>query len=147
MIKSKTGATLLAAIDQVKKAYATGGFAITNPLADCQFEPLCANLAHLEIALNSVSRDEHVPESDWYIWPSKERTHCNFNMSPFKKLPPPIVIKMVYCSVFWLDMFLLADGISKTISPCTLVAETSSLSSRIWCLCSGTRTTRQFHGN
>jgi hypothetical protein len=37
-------------------------------------------------------------------------------------MPPRIVIKMVYCSVFWLNMFPPMDGISNTISPCTLVA-------------------------
>jgi hypothetical protein len=42
-------------------------------------------------------------------------------MSPFKKLPPQIVIEMVYCSVFWLNMFSPTDGISNTTSPHTLV--------------------------
>jgi hypothetical protein len=123
MIKSETGATLLAAINQVNKAYSTRGFIITSLLAvDGQFEPLGGDLADLGIALNSVSRDGHVPEIEGYIRTSKEHTQCNFNMSPFKKLPPRIVTEMVYCSVFWLNMFPLADGKSNTISPCTLVA-------------------------
>jgi hypothetical protein len=38
------------------------GFIVTNLLLDGQFKPLCGNLADLGIALNSVSRDERVPE-------------------------------------------------------------------------------------
>jgi hypothetical protein len=50
------------------------GFTIINLLADGQFEPLLGNLAYLWIALDSVSRDEHVPEIKRYIRTAKERT-------------------------------------------------------------------------
>jgi hypothetical protein len=42
-------------------------------------------------------------------------------MCPFKKLPSRIIIEMVYCSIFWLNVFPPTDGISTTISPRTLI--------------------------
>jgi hypothetical protein len=123
MLKSETAPTLLEAIKQVKKAYATGGFVITNLVANSQFEPLRADLADVAIAMHCVSRDEHVPEIERYIQTVKERTRCNSNMrSPFTKLPHIITITMVYSSTFWLNMFPPIDGISTTISPLTLIA-------------------------
>jgi hypothetical protein len=122
MLKSESDASLLDAIKHVKKAYATRGFKLTYILADGQFESLRADLADLGIALNCVSRDEHVPEIERCIRTVKERTRCNYNMCPFKKLPSRIIIKMVYCSLFWLNMFPPTDGISTTISPRTLIA-------------------------
>jgi hypothetical protein len=122
MLKSESNASLLDAIKHVKKAYPTRGFKLTYILADGQFESLRADLADLGIALNCVSRDEHVPEIERCIRTVKERTRCNYNMCPFKKLPSRIIIKMVYCSLFWLNMFPPTDGISTTISPRTLIA-------------------------
>jgi hypothetical protein len=78
IIKSETGATLLAAINQVKKACMARGFIITNLLANGQFEPLRGKLAGLGIALSSVSlaRVKRVPKIERYIWTSKEHTHA-----------------------------------------------------------------------
>jgi hypothetical protein len=120
MLKSESDASLLDAIKHAKKAYATQGFTLTYLVfAGGQFESLRADLG---IALNCASRDEHIPEIERYIRTVKERTRCNCNMCPFKKLPSRIIIEMVYCSIFWLNMFPRTDGISTTIRPRTLVA-------------------------
>jgi hypothetical protein len=63
-----------------------------------------------------------VLEIEQYIRTVEERTRCNYNMCPFKKLPSRIIIEMVYCSIFWLNKFPPTDGISTTISPRTLIA-------------------------
>jgi hypothetical protein len=122
MLKSESDASLLDAIKHVKKAYATRGFKLTYVLADGQFESLRADLTDLGIALNCVSRDEHVIKIERYIRTVKERTRCNNNMRPFKTLRSRIIIEMVYCSIFWFNMFPPTDGISTTISPHTLIA-------------------------
>jgi hypothetical protein len=41
---------------------------------------------------------------------------------PFKKMPAHMIIEMVYGSVFWLNMFPGLDGISKTLSPRSIIA-------------------------
>jgi hypothetical protein len=122
MIKSAKSATLIAAIKQVRGAYLKRGFNITHILADGQFEPLRGDVANLGITLNIVSRDEHVPEIERYIRTVKERTRCVYNTLPFRRIVPSrIIIEMVYSSVFWLNMFPAIDGISKTLSPRSII--------------------------
>ena len=71
--------------------------------------------------LDPFIRDEHVPEIERFNRTIKERVRSNYNMLPYNYLPPMIVIKMVYCSVFWRNMFALKDGISKTQNPSKIV--------------------------
>jgi hypothetical protein len=61
-LKNQTNKTILAAIKQFKSVYAKRGFRILLLLMDGQFESLRANLADIQINLNTVSNDEHVPE-------------------------------------------------------------------------------------
>jgi hypothetical protein len=44
-------------------------------------------LADLQLTLNTVSNDEHVPEVEHHIHTVKECTHCMYNTLPFKHLP------------------------------------------------------------
>jgi hypothetical protein len=104
MSTSQKAVMRLAAIEQVKLAYMKWGFNVTHILLDGQFEPLCGDVAGLGISLTVVSRDEHVPEIEWYIRTIKEHTPCVYNMLPFKKMPSCIIIEMVYASIFWLNI-------------------------------------------
>jgi hypothetical protein len=122
MIKSRSAATLIAAVKQVRSAYVKRGFKVTHMLVDGEFETLRGDAAALGISLNVASRDEHVPEIERFIRTVKERTRCIYNTLKFKRMPPRIIIEMVYHSVFWLNMFPATDGISKTMSPRSIIA-------------------------
>jgi hypothetical protein len=61
-LKNQQNKAILAAIKQVKSIYVQRGFKITHMLMGGQFESLRANMADLQITLNTVSNDEHVPE-------------------------------------------------------------------------------------
>jgi hypothetical protein len=76
MLKSESPAQLLASIKPVTQTYATHGFLVTRMMVDGQFEPLRGDLAGIGIAVNCVSRDEHVPEIKHHIPMLKERTRC-----------------------------------------------------------------------
>jgi hypothetical protein len=82
MLKNQKSATILAAIKQVKSIYMKRGFNLSHMLMDGQFEPLRAILAHMQITLNTVSRDDHVPKIERHIWTTKERTRCVYNTLP-----------------------------------------------------------------
>jgi hypothetical protein len=90
-------------------------------LMDGQFEPIRGDLADMQITLNTVLAGKHVPEIERYICTVKERVRCIYNSLPFKRMPGKMIIKMVSHSVFWLNVFPPSDGISKTLSPRTLV--------------------------
>jgi hypothetical protein len=121
MLKSESAGQLLASIKPVTQTYVTRGLCITSMMVDRQFEPLCGELAGLGIAVNCVSRDEHVPEIERHIRTVKERTHCIYNQLPFTKMPAQITIEMVYASTFWLNMFLPTNGVSKKMSPRAII--------------------------
>jgi hypothetical protein len=122
MLKSESGAQLLASIKLVTQTYTTRGFLVTRMMVDGQFEPLCGELADLGIAVNYFSRDEHVPEIERHIRTLKERTWYIYNQLPFKKMPARITTEIVYSSNFWLNMFPPADGVPKTMSPRAIIA-------------------------
>ena len=85
------------------------------------FEVLRGDLADMQITLNTVSNNEHVPEMERHIRTTKERTRCVYNTLPFKRIPARMIIEMVYYSTFWLNSFPADDGISDTLSPRALV--------------------------
>ena len=88
---------------------------------DGQFEPLRGKLAELGIILNTTSNDEHVPEIERQIHTVKERTRAIYCTLPFKKMPRRLIIEMVYAASYWLNMFPRKGGVSKTLSPRTLL--------------------------
>ncbi len=102
-------------------AYVTRGFRVTIIIADNQFESMRGELADLHCLLHVVARDEHVPEVERYNRTIKERVRAQYNVLPFKHLPPIFVVEMVYASVFWRNMFALKGGVSKTMSPSEIV--------------------------
>jgi hypothetical protein len=94
MLKFESAAQLLASIKLVTQTYATRGFLVTTRMmVDGQFEPLRGELAGLGIAVNCISRDEHVPEIERHIRTLKEHTRCIYNQLPFKKMPARITIE------------------------------------------------------
>jgi hypothetical protein len=121
MQKNQQNKTILAAIKQVKIIYLKRGFQVTHMLMDGQFESLRANLANLQINLNMVSNDEHIPKIKQRICTVKERTRCIYNTFPFCQVPPRMIVEMVYSSNFWLNSFPPEDGVSITLSPRAIV--------------------------
>jgi hypothetical protein len=88
---------------------------------DGQFESIRGDLAGLDITLNTVANDEHVPEVERYIRTVKDRTRSVYNSLPFKRMPARMIVEMVSHSVFWLNSFPALDGISRTLSPRAIV--------------------------
>ena len=124
MLQNKNNNTILTAIKQIKSIYMRHGFVISTLLMDGQFESLRGNLAELQISLNTVSNNKHVPDIERHIRTTKERARCVYNTLPFKQMPARMVTEMIYLSTFWLNSFLPSNGISTTLSPCAIVVGT-----------------------
>ena len=119
--RNQQGTTIFNGIRSIHQVYLQRGFRIRNAFMDGQFEPLRGNLAKLVILLNTASNDEHVPEIERQIRTVKERTQGIYCTLPFQKMPRRLVIEMVYAANYWLNMFPRPGGISKTLSPQTLL--------------------------
>ena len=102
MLQNQQSKKILRAIKQVKSVYMKRGFKISTLLMDGQFESIRGDLAEMQINLNTVSNDEHVPEVERYICTIKERARCVYNTLPFRRIPTRMIIEIVYHSVFWL---------------------------------------------
>lgn len=117
--------TIMACIRVINKLYQARGFRISIMKMDGEFEPLRGELSFIGITLNTVSRDEHVPEIERRIRTLKERARASFNTLPFKRMPAQMVIQMVYHANFWLNVFPPSEGISGIISPRELMTGSS----------------------
>jgi hypothetical protein len=87
MIPIMKTTTMLDCIKNIKAIYARRGFRITNMMVDGQFETLWGELGDMQITLDTVSKDEHMPEIERYIRTVKERVRCIYNTLPFKQMP------------------------------------------------------------
>ena len=125
MPQNQQNKTILTAIKQVKNMYMKRGFNLTTLLMDGQFESLRGDLASLNIRLNTVASDEHMPEVRWTIYPhSKETSTLCIQHAAIKQMSARMTIEMIYYSVFWLNSFPTTDGISDMLSPHAFVIGT-----------------------
>lgn len=72
---------------------------------DGQFEVMRGDLAAMKVELNTVSREEHVPEVKQYNRTVKEHVQGNHNTTPFTRVPVMMVIENVSSSIMWLNNF------------------------------------------
>ena len=86
-------------------------------LANNQINFMHGNIVDLGALLNVFSWDEHVPEVEQYNRTIKECVRANYNILPFTHFPFMFIIKMVYHSLFWCNMFFLQENLSTTQSP------------------------------
>ena len=112
---------MLKSIAHVATLYRKAGFKVTTALMDGEFVPLRGGLAELGITLNETSRDEHVGDIERYIRTIKERMRSIYNTMPFHKVPARLVIEMAKTAVFWLNAFPVSKGVSRDLSPRTIL--------------------------
>jgi hypothetical protein len=113
--------TIVTAIKHIQSLYRKRGFKIEFMLLDGEFEPMRGALADMQITMNTVSREEHVPVAERRIRTLKERVRGVYNTLPFTKLPAQMVVQMVYFSNFWLNGFPPTEGVSQDYSPRELI--------------------------
>ena len=79
---------------------------------DGKFETIQANLTELQINMNVVSCDEHVPEAERWIRTIKERMRDTYSTLPFHSMPRQLFIEISYRDIFWINIFPADAGIS-----------------------------------
>ena len=80
-------------------------------------------MAALGVTLNATARDEHVGEAERRIRTLKERIRAMYNTMQFRfeRLPARLIIEMAKSACFWLNCFPARNGVSKTLSPRTIL--------------------------
>jgi hypothetical protein len=120
-LSSRCEAEIMKGLRFVFQTYKAQGFKIDVLLGDGEFELLREQVYGLGAQLNTTSNDEHVGDIERYIRLVKERARATYNLTPFKKMPPMMIQKLVGGCVFWLNAFPHEGGISDTMSPCTIM--------------------------
>ena len=122
VVKDRKMTTLVKAIGNVLALYRSRKFVIKEMLMDPEFDPLGVPLQNQGVRLNTTSANEHVPEIERHIRVIKERARAKTSRLPFKKLPRVIIKEMVKDIITWLNNFPVKGGVSKTMSPRTIMS-------------------------
>ena len=117
------GPTILKALLRILAVYLKRGFVVVMCHMDNQFqclEELMVGRGY-RVVLNICAPDEHVPEIERSIRTGKERVRSVASTLPFKVFPELVSLHLVLYCYLWLNFFPPIGGISKTISPETVV--------------------------
>jgi hypothetical protein len=110
---------MLDGVNNIRKLYLSRGVTISEIRADGEFKCLEHDLQ--PCITNIAAPGEHVPEIERSIRTTKESTRTLQHDLPFKKQPKMMTEANVYCSIKNLNAFPAPDGVSKTLSPSTLI--------------------------
>jgi hypothetical protein len=117
-IRNARQSTLFECIKAIQGLYATRGFEVVQILGDNEFECLKDKMmSDLHITFSAVASGAHEAHIERDNRTSKERVRCMYSSSPFKRMPPRMVIEMQLASDFWLNYWCSSGGVSKTIPP------------------------------
>ena len=116
---SENQETILSCLQKVINIYRARGFVIEYICGDGQFECVRENVR--PIHLNTSSAGEHVPEIERSIQTIKGDIRTMYHSLPYKKLPPLMIKGMVEHQVGMRNKFPSINGVSKTMSPLTIM--------------------------
>ena len=118
-IKNQTKAELLRSLRKVITLYTNRGFTIQQIMADNQYECLRDDL--LPIMLTVVGAGEHVGDIERSIRTIKEGARTTTQGLPFKRYPGVLVDAIIQKSVSDRNNFPEENGVSKQMSPRTII--------------------------
>ena len=121
LMSDKTQQTILNCITNIQSVYKNRGFEVKTLLMDREIIPVVDNLRAIGIEPNPTSANEHVPEVERQIRIVKERVSGLYNTLPYETIPKIMMEHLVYYVVGWLNNFPVKSGISKILSPRTLI--------------------------
>lgn len=120
-LENRRDGTILECLEKINNISDPRCFVVMRAAGDNEFASLETRLGATGITLNTVARDEHVPEIERHIRTLKERCKAVFNTLPFRKMPARMVAELVYNISLCLHAIPETDGVSQTISPREIV--------------------------
>ena len=118
-IDDRSQRTLRTEIQSILNLYEARGFDVTRIEGDREFA--CVTNAFLPIDVNIADADDHVAEAERSIRTIKERVRCLVQGMPFRQLPKIMIRGAVDNATRSLNMFPPIHGVSKTMSPATIL--------------------------
>ena len=86
---------------------------------DIEFETL--KQMSLGVQINISAQNKHVPHVERYICTVQDCARSCYHKLLFTNMPQAMIIWMISNCIFWQNVFLHPDGVSKNLSPCYLL--------------------------
>ena len=109
---------VIEAVNRVIAIHKDRGFEIEYVFGDNEFEKFEGKI---DAALQTCAAGEHNPYIEREIRVVKERQRCYWDGSPFKQVPKLVIDENLVDIVKWLNHYIRKNGISKNMSPGTIV--------------------------
>lgn len=97
--------TLETSLRNIIKCYAIQGFNVVVILVDMQFKPL-KDRNQVGVAVNIISKGEHIKQIERFHWVIEERARCYFAMLLCNALPKIMVAQLMITVAFYINTFV-----------------------------------------
>ena len=118
--KTRGMKSIIATLDDIRQIYHSRGFIIDNIHGDNEFNK--HEIKKSQPALFHIyGKDEHVGLIERSNRTIKNKARVMAHSTPYRKIPKVMTIGLIQGAVKWLNAFPSSTGISKTMSPSTIV--------------------------
>ena len=119
--KTRGMKSMIDTLDEIKQIYHSRGFIIDNIHGDNEFNRDEIKKSQLPALFHIYGKDEHVGLIERSNRTVKTKARVMTHAAPYRKIPKVMTIGLIKGAVKWLNAFPSLTGISKTMSPSTIV--------------------------
>ena len=119
--KSRSAKAIINTLYEIKQLYETRGFRIENIHGDNEFNKDEIKKAQLPSLFHIYGKDEHVGMIERSNRTVKKKCRTVTHALPYRRITKVMTIGLVATAIKWLNAFPNSQGISKTLSPASIV--------------------------
>ena len=119
--KTRGMKSIIETLDYIRQIYHSRGFIIDNIHGDNEFNKDEIKTSQLPALFHIYGKDEHVGLIERSNRTVKNKARVMTHATPYRKIPKVMTIGLIQGAVKWLNAFPSTTGISKTMSPSTIV--------------------------
>ena len=119
--KTREMRSIIETLNEIKHIYHSRGFTIDNIHGDNEFNKNDIKKSQLPALFHIYGKDEHVGLIERSNRTVKNKARVMTHATPYRKIPKVMTIGLVQGAVKWLNAFPSMTGISRTMSPSTIV--------------------------
>ena len=118
---SRSMKKIIETLNEIRHLYTTRGFRIDNIHGDNEFNKEAIKASQLPALFHVYGKDEHVGMIERSNRTVKNKARTMTHALPYKRIPKVMTIGLINGGVAWLNAFPSMDGVSRTMSPATIV--------------------------
>ena len=113
--------SIINTLNEIRQLYSSRGFRVDNIHGDNEFDKEEIKRSQLPILFHIYGRDEHVGFIERSNRTIKNKARTMVHAAPYKFVPKLMVRALIAEAVKWINAFPSMSGISRTMSPATIV--------------------------